>query len=274
VRAARPSSPKIVLITGASSGLGAASAAYLSKRGYRVYAASRRGAADGLGDAVPVRMDVDDQASVREGVNGIAEREGRIDVVVNCAGFGVAGAIEDTPVDAARAQFETNFFGVLRVCHRVLPLMRRERSGLIVNVGSIGGVLALPFQGIYSATKFALEGLSEALSAEVRQFGIRVVLVRAGDFRTGFTAARRCVTPTGSPYAERFRRALEVAESDESNGSDPQRLARLLEHVIRSPHPRFLYGIGPFHEVLLLKLQRVLPSRTCRWLIARHYGAT
>jgi NAD(P)-dependent dehydrogenase (short-subunit alcohol dehydrogenase family) len=273
VTAAPPSTPKIVLITGASSGLGAASAVYLSKRGYRVYAASRRAAAHRIGDAVPVRMDVDDQASVRAGVTGIAEREGRIDVVVNCAGYGIAGAIEDTSLDAARAQFETNFFGVLRVCHGVLPLMRRQRSGLIVNISSIGGVLALPFQGLYSATKFALEGLSEALSAEVRQFGIRVVLLQAGDFRTGFTAARRCVTANGSPYAERFIRALAVAERDEANGSDPERLARLLERIIRSPRPRFRYGIGPFDEVLLLKLRRVLPSRTCRWLIARHYGA-
>src|SRR5207244_3041916 len=169
-----------------------------------------------------------------------------IDVVVNCAGFGVAGAIEDTVIASARAQFETNFFGVLRVCRHVLPLMRRERSGLIVNVSSIAGVLALPFQGIYSATKFALEGLTEALSVEVQRFGIRVVLVQAGDFRTAFTAARQHVTSTGSPYAERFRQALDIAESDESNGCDPQRLARLLDRIIRSRRPRLRYGLGPF----------------------------
>ena len=125
-----------------------------------------------------------------EGVDDSLATEGRIDVVVNCAGYGVAGPIEDTPVAMAQAQFNTNVFGVLRVCQRVLPLMRRDRAGLIVNVTSIAGELSLPFQGIYSATKFAVEGLSEALRAEVRPFGIHVVLVQPGDFRTGFTAAQ------------------------------------------------------------------------------------
>jgi len=269
--ARRAPEDQVVLITGASSGLGAACAARLAQRGHRVYAASRRGSATDTG-ANALRMDVDSEASVQDGVNAVAEREGRIDVVVNCAGFGVAGAIEDTPVALAQAQFETNFFGVLRVCRHAVPLMRREGSGLIVNVSSIAGVLSLPFQGIYSATKFALEGLSEALSVEVRKFGIRVVLLQPGDFRTAFTAARLRVPATDPAYAERLRSALDVAERDEINGCEPERLARLLERVIHSRRPRLRYGVGPFHEQLLLQLRPVLPARVCRWLIARHYG--
>jgi NAD(P)-dependent dehydrogenase (short-subunit alcohol dehydrogenase family) len=264
--------PKVVLITGASSGLGAASAAYLAGRGYRVFAASRRGSVDVPGHAVPVTMDVDDDDSVREGIYEVTRREGRIDVLVNCAGFGISGAIEDTPMAMARAQFETNVFGVLRVCQHALPLMRREGSGLIVNVSSIAGALALPFQGIYSSAKFALEGLSEALSAEVRPFGIRVVLIQPGDFPTGFTSARRHVTTDSSPYAERCRRALDVAERDERGGSDPQRVARLLERIMLSRRPRFRYVIGPADGQLLMILRAVLPAQTCRWLINRHYG--
>jgi NAD(P)-dependent dehydrogenase (short-subunit alcohol dehydrogenase family) len=263
-----------VLVTGASSGLGAASAAHLAGLGHRVYAASRRGTVDSTGTALPLRsltMDVDDDRSVAAGVDEVWRREGRIDVVVNCAGYGVAGPIEDTPLALAQAQFDTNVFGVLRVCQRVLPMMRRQRAGLIVNVTSIAGELALPFQGIYSATKFAVEGLSEALRAEVRPLGIHVVLVQPGDFRTGFTAARRTVAVDGSPYATRSVRALETAARDERTGADPQQLARVIARIIvDSRRPKLRYVVGPSAQEWFMRLRHVLPGR---WLIARHYGA-
>jgi NAD(P)-dependent dehydrogenase (short-subunit alcohol dehydrogenase family) len=258
------------LVVGASSGLGAATATHLAGLGHRVYAASRRGAVDPTSAAVPLRMDVDDDGSVGAAIDEVWRNEGRIDVVVNCAGYGVAGPIEETPAAMAQAQFNTNVFGVLRVCQRVLPLMRLERAGLIVNVTSIAGELSLPFQGIYSATKFAVEGLSEALRAEVRPFGIHVVLVQPGDFRTGFTAARRTVAASGSPYARRSLRALEVAERDERAGADPQQLARLIERIIGSRRPKLRYVVGPSAQQWLMRLRHVLPGR---WLIARHYGA-
>ncbi|MBY0496949.1 MAG: SDR family oxidoreductase [Cyanobacteria bacterium] len=261
---------KVVLVTGASSGLGAATAAWLAASGHRVYAASRRGSVDPLSDAVPLRMDVDDDQSVGDGTEHILLREGRIDVVVNCAGYGVFGSIEDTPLPMAQAQFNTNVFGVMRVCQRVLPVMRRERAGLIVNVTSIAGELSLPFQGIYSATKFAVEGLSEALRAEVRPFGIRVVLVQPGDFRTGFTDARRTVPSNGGAYAERSSRALEIAARDERAGADPQQLARLIARIVGSPRPRFRYVVGPAAQEWLMRLRHVLPGQS---LIARHFGA-
>lgn len=259
-----------MLVTGASSGLGAATAAHLAGLGHRVYAASRRGTVEATSLAVPLRIDVDDDASVGEGIAQVWRNEGRIDVVVNCAGYGVAGPIEDTPVAMAQAQFNTNVFGVLRVCQSVLPLMRRERAGLIVNVTSIAGELSLPFQGIYSATKFAVEGLSEALHAEVRPFGIHVVLVQPGDFRTGFTAARRTVAAEGSAYAARSRHALATAGRDERAGADPQQLARVIARIVGSRRPRLRYVVGPAAQEWLMRLRFVLPGR---WLIARHYGA-
>ena len=261
---------RVVLITGASSGLGAATAAHLAGRGYRVYAASRRGTVESNSGAVPLRMDVDDDASVNAAVEQVALLEGRIDVLVNCAGYGVAGAIEDTPVPMAQAQFNTNVFGVMRVCQRVLPLMRRAKAGTIVNVTSIAGEISLPFQGIYSATKFAVEGLSEALYAEVRPFGINVVLVQPGDFRTGFTDARRTVNANGSAYGARAGRAVEIAAGDERAGADPQQLARLIERIIASRHPKLRYVVGPPSQEWLMRLRHVLPGR---WLIARHFDA-
>src|SRR5262249_36323393 len=151
----------VVLVTGASSGLGRAAAGELDRRGHRVYGGSRS-PAPGSGPTVrmeAVRLDVDDDASVEAAFREIVDREGRLDAVVNAAGFGIAGAIEDTRVEEARAQFETNVFGVLRVCRAALPVFRRQGAGTIVNVSSIAGRVSLPFQGFYSASKFALEGL-------------------------------------------------------------------------------------------------------------------
>jgi NAD(P)-dependent dehydrogenase (short-subunit alcohol dehydrogenase family) len=259
-----------VLVTGASSGLGAATAAHLAGLGHRVYAASRRGTVDPASGAVPLTMDVDDEASIGAAVDALWRQEGRIDVVVNCAGFGVAGPVEETPVAAAQAQFNTNVFGVLRVCQRVLPLMRGQRAGLIVNVSSIAGEFSMPFQGFYSATKFAIEGLSEALRAEVRPFGIHVVLVQPGDFRTAFNAARHMVTADGSPYAARSRHALETAAEDERSGADPRQFARLIERIAATRRPRLRYVVGPRVQEWLMRLRYVLPAR---WLMARHFGA-
>ena len=269
----------MVLVTGASSGLGAATALHLASLGHRVYAASRRGTIEGSHAAAPpgppaqltpLTMDVDDDESVRRAVDAVWASEGRIDVVVNCAGYGIAGAIEDTPMAAAQAQFDTNVFGVLRVCQRVLPVMRRAGAGMIVNVTSIAGEFALPFQGLYSASKFAVEGLSEALRVEVRPFGIDVVLVQPGDFRTGFTAARRLAAPGDSAYADRARRALTIAARDENAGADPRQAARLIARIVASRRPKLRYVAGPAAQEWLMRLRYVLPGR---WLIARHFGA-
>lgn len=261
---------RVILVTGASSGLGAATANHLAGQGHRVFAASRRGTVTSTSQALPLTMDVDDDESVAAAVNQVARSEGRLDVLVNCAGYGVAGAIEDTPVAMAQAQFNTNVFGVMRVCKQVLPLMRSQREGLIVNVTSIAGEIALPFQGIYSATKFAVEGMSEALYAEVKPFGINVVLVQPGDFRTGFTDARRAVPSDGSPYGARSVKAIEIAARDERAGADPQQLAHAIARIVGTRRPKLRYVVGPSEQQWLMRLRHVLPGR---WLIARHYGA-
>lgn len=185
----------VVFITGASSGIGKICAEHLHAKGYRVYGTSRRASstpqAVGSDRFRLIAMDVNSEDSVQRAIQTVLVAEGRIDVVLNNAGDGVAGSVEDTSLDEAQRQLDTNFFGVLRVCHAALPIMRRQASGLIVNVSSLGGLVGLPFQGLYSASKFAVEGMTEALRMEVRPFGVRVVLVEPGDFRTGFTEQRR-----------------------------------------------------------------------------------
>jgi NAD(P)-dependent dehydrogenase (short-subunit alcohol dehydrogenase family) len=262
---------KIVLITGSASGIGRACAEHLASRGHVVYGVDRREASY----ASPVRaltMDVDDDLSVAETLDQVLTTTGRIDVVVNNAGFGIAGAIEDTSMEESRAQIETNFFGPLRVIRAVLPSMRSQGSGLIVNVASIGGLIALPFQGLYSASKFALEGLSEALRMEVEPFGIRVVLLEPADCRTGFTASRRrAAASTAGDYHDAFARSLAVIESDENRGADPRLVARKLEAVMATPSPRLRYMVGAPSERLAAWLKRVLPYRVFGPIIRSHY---
>jgi NAD(P)-dependent dehydrogenase (short-subunit alcohol dehydrogenase family) len=273
---------RVVLVTGASSGIGRACANHLCRRGYRVYGTSRRpsrateGVESERADPAPlvmIQMDVDSDISVQQGIGSVLEGEGRLDVVVNNAGFGFAGAVEDTSIEEAKSQFETNFFGALRVCRAVLPVMREQRAGYIVNISSVAGVIGAPFQGLYSASKFALEGMTEVLRMEVRPFGVHVVLIEPGDFHTQFTAHRRQVAAfqQGSAYREQLEKTLEVIEADEADGPSPDRIAHLLERIINTPSPRPRYPIGPVYERLAIILKKALPSRLFEWGLMKYY---
>jgi NAD(P)-dependent dehydrogenase (short-subunit alcohol dehydrogenase family) len=266
-------SKTVVLITGASSGIGRACADHLSEKGCNVYRAARSFALPDLNDPTRIYVDVDDDDSVYDCVGRVAAQEGRIDVVVNCAGYGLAGPFEEASIGEIKAQFETNLFGVVRVCQAALPLMRRQRAGLIVNISSIGGLISLPFQGFYSASKFALEAATEALRMEVAPFGIRVVLVEPGDFNTPFTAHRRRTAKTAESivYRERFEKALAVMEVDERRGRSPQAIAHLLERIIdeRSPSCRYVTGTLPERAAVILRM--LLPCKLYERMIAKHY---
>jgi len=220
-----------------------------------------------------IQMDVDRDTSVTRGVGLVLENEGRLDILVNSAGFGVAGSVEDTSIDEAWSQFETNFFGVLRTCRAVLPVMREQRYGYIVNISSMAGLIGLPFQGLYSASKFALEGMTEALRMEVRPFGIHVVLIEPGDFHTQFTAHRRKTLESqqDSVYVEKFNAALGVVEADETNGPSPDRIARLLGRIVNDPSPRVRYPIGPMSERAAIILKKVMPPRLFEWALMMYY---
>lgn len=265
----------VVLITGASSGIGKACAEHLAQRGYRVFGTSRRASFPSTpplpGQPVMLQMDVTQDESVQQAIDSIVRGTGRLDVVVNNAGFGIAGAVEDTLMEEAKSQLETNFFGVLRVCKAALPVMRAQGEGLIVNVSSLGGIIALPFQALYSASKFAVEGLTEALRLEVRPFGIRVTLIEPGDMRTDFTTHRVRVTAPGSAYELYAERTLEIMERDERTGGAPEAVAVLLERILRSPSPAPRYRVGPAFQRLAAALKGILPDRLFEWALAKYY---
>ncbi|MBN2007435.1 MAG: SDR family oxidoreductase [Anaerolineae bacterium] len=263
---------KVILITGASSGIGAACAAHLARCGYRVYGTSRQERhVEGF---TMLPMDVTDAASIRRVVDHVAASESRLDVLINNAGFGYGGSIEDTSHEEALDTFATNFFGALSMCRAVLPVMRQQHSGLIINVSSIGGLMGMPYQGVYSASKFALEGLTETLRLEVKPFGVQVVLLEPGDVRTSFTANRSPTgaTQAGSVYWDTYRRVLERFEADERNGVDPSVIARTVERIVASRSPRLRYVAGPFYEMLAVWAKRCLPAGLFEWILAKNFG--
>jgi len=255
-----PANFEVVLVTGASSGIGQTIARHLAARGWRVFGTSRQTASgfDGV-DMLP--MDADDDESVTRAVAAILEKTGRLDAVVNNAGWALMGPIEDTPMADARAQMETNFFGVLRVCRAALPVMREQRAGHIVNISSLGGVFGMPFSGIYSASKFAVEGLSESLRLETRRFGIRVVLIEPGDTRSQLPLRRRTVQPVrhASAYQEIFDRFQAKQAQDEAKAPPPDAVAALVERILRDPRPAMRYTAGMWDQRMVAPLKRWLP---------------
>ncbi|HTZ10695.1 MAG TPA: SDR family oxidoreductase [Acidimicrobiales bacterium] len=258
----------VVLVTGASAGIGRACARRLAGAGWTVVGASRRGSAEAGWTGLV--MDVDDEVSVRTGVAEVLERHGRIDAVVASAGWGLAGAMEQTPIDQAVAQLDTNFFGACRLVQAALPALRRH-GGRIVLVSSIGGVVAIPFPAYFCASKFALEGLAEALGYEVRPFGVTVTLVQPGNVRTDFTANRRTVDGDGDgagpgpggddPYRRAREKAVAVMERDEADGVDPDAVAAVVRKVLEARRPPRRVSVGKAGERVGIVAKRLLPQR-------------
>ena len=250
---------QVVLITGASAGIGHCAASRLQSKGWTVIGASRRGT--GSGQWTPLVMDVDSDDSVRAGVDGLVAKHGRLDAVVASAGWGLAGAVEHTPISQAKEQFETNFWGTVRVVQAALPVMRRQGGGRIVLISSIGGVIGIPFQAFYSASKFAVEGYGEALAYEVAPFGIHVSLVQPGNVHTDFTGSRHNVVPPAGedPYGGAVAKAVGLMERDEVNGVPPDDVAAAVERALEGGRRRI--SVGKMGERVGLVAKRLLPYR-------------
>jgi short-subunit dehydrogenase len=265
-----PSQSKIILITGASSGIGKVSAEYLAKNGHIVFGTSRYpGSYAKPSNFSMLQMDVTENETIEDAINQIIEKEGRIDVLINNAGMGIAGDLEHTSIGKAKDQFETNFFGPLRLIKHVLPIMRKQDSGMIINISSIGGLIGLPYQNVYCASKFAIEGFTESLYKELRPTNIRVVIVEPGDFKTEFTQRRNINKE--SIKSKNFNKVIEVIENDENNGQNPIKIAKLLNKIINKFNPRLRYTVGAFDQKLAAFLQSILPNRLFDYIIMKHY---
>jgi NAD(P)-dependent dehydrogenase (short-subunit alcohol dehydrogenase family) len=249
---------KVVLVTGASSGLGKATAERLSGSGYRVFGTSRNPAADVQREYEMTTLDVRSDDSAAACIEHIRKAAGRIDVIINNAGYELAGAIEETSLAEAKAQFETNFFGAARIVKAVLPVMRQQQAGHIVNISSLAGLVGVPFHGYYSASKFALEGYSESLFHEVSRFNIRVSLIEAGFMKTNLGASSQVAGQMVEAYSPMRRGANRYFQEAVAKGDDPGKAAALILSVIESHAPRLRYRFGKT-AVWLPRLKALVP---------------
>ena len=265
---------RVALVTGASSGIGATTAKHLAKAGFLVYAAARR--TDRLEELRrarirPLSMDVTDDDSMTAGVRQVLGDAGRIDALVNNAGYGSYGAVEDVPLDEARRQFDVNLFGMARLTQLVLPGMRERGSGRVVNVSSMGGRFAAPFGGWYHATKFAVEGFSDALRQELAPFGVQVVVIEPGGIRTewGGIAADSALQQSGEgAYGPRVQRVVSALSGSERFGSQPSVVARAITRAVTAKRPRTRYAIGAGAKPVIIA-RRLLPDRAMDAVLAR-----
>jgi len=261
----------VILITGITSGFGRAMAQQLTACGHKVYGTYRRDS-EQIPGVTYLKADVRDCQAINEAVGKVLESEGRIDVFINNAGMGVSGPLETTPIEDAQMQMDVNFMGMVRFMNCVVPVMRKQRSGHIICISSIGGLMGLPYQGMYSASKFAIEGYCEALRLEVRQFGIHVTVINPGDFSTHFTEQRsknlsQATLESYPGYAE----SLDSIENDERSGLKPDYLARRICRIAGKKHPRNRYIIATFIQKTSVVLKAILPSKWYDRILASYY---
>ncbi|MGQ9621665.1 MAG: SDR family oxidoreductase [Bacteroidales bacterium] len=264
---------KIILITGISSGFGRETSRLLAEKGYTVYGTIRNNTRVPV-NVIPLLMDLNNPESIRNVVKTVVENEGKINILINNAGMHSGGPIETTPEEYMRLQMETNFTGTAMLTRLVLPVMRQQGGGLIINFSSIGGLIGLPFQGFYSASKFAIEGFSETLRMEVKQFNIKVVVINPGDFHTSNTVNRRkylAQTNTNDPYFEQYTRTLSKIEEDETSGKNPLLLAKKIVKIVEKKNPAQRYVVGPFDQKLSVLLKKALPEKWFRKILESYY---
>ena len=261
---------KVVLITGGSSGIGLETALALSRAGCRVYEMSRKPAQNPGITHIP--GDVTSEQDAASAVERVLKAEGRMDVLINNAGFGISGAVEFTETEDARRQLDVNFFGMVRMCKAVLPHMREAGSGRIVNLSSVAAAIPIPFQAFYSASKAAINAYTMALGNEVRPYGITVCAVMPGDIRTGFTAARKKAAAGDREYGGRIARSVAKMEKDEAAGMDPTAAAKLVAKLALKRSVKPLYALRLDYQFFVI-LSRLLPARVLTrlvyWLYAK-----
>ena len=263
---------QVIIITGASSGFGKATAEMLSQKGHTVYGLCRRRVL-AESNINYCQCDVRDRDNIRAVVEQIVAEQGRVDVLINNAGMGIGGALELATEEEIDLQMGTNFMGCVNMCQAVLPYMRKARRGKIINLSSIGGLMGLPYQGFYSASKFAIEGFTEALAAEVTGFGIRVCIVEPGDFATGFTGSRKNsqATMDDPDYGPIFKRSLAIIEKEENGGLPPEKLARRIVKLVEQKKPPLRNVVANLEQWLSTVIKRILTGNQMVGILRDYY---
>lgn len=264
---------KVVLITGGSSGLGKEIGNFLSQKNYTVYGTSRNPSRYQDQTSFPlVQLDVNDPNSIQTAVSEVLETAGKIDVLINNAGVGITGPMEETPAEEIQNAFNTNYFGPVAMIKAVLPGMRKQQDGTIINVTSIAGYMGLPYRGYYSAAKGALEITTEAFRMELRQFGIRMTNIAPGDFATNIAAGRyHAPLKEDSPYFKPYGETLKTMNEHVDAGMDPAVMAKKVYEVLQKDHPKVRYRVGSFLQKFSIVLKRILPGKTYERMLMNHY---
>lgn len=263
---------QVVLVTGASSGIGREIALTLHRHHFKVYGTSRSPERYGDLPFTMLALDLHKTESLSNAVSEIIKKEGRLDVLVNNAGAGITGPLEETPMAESKKAFDTNFFGPMALINAVLPLMREQNSGCIINISSIAGYMGLPFRGIYSATKSALEIITEAYRIELAPFNVRVCSVAPGDFATNIAAGRyHAPVIESSPYAKTYGQTLELIDSHVDQAPSPEPMAQKVLDIIRDSSPRPHYAVGTWLQKFSLVLKRLLPQKVYERMLRNHY---
>lgn len=264
---------KVVLVTGASSGIGKAIAGYLTARGYTVYGTARN--PDRYPEITGYRllpMEITEAASIKKAINTLLEAEGRLDILINNAGVGITGPVEETPREEAIRVFEVNLLGPVSVVREVIPQMRKQGKGLIINISSLAGYMGLPFRGFYSASKGALQLITESLRLETAGSGIQICSLAPGDFATNIAAGRyHAPVIEGSPYEITYQRSLALMDDHVESGQDPVKVAEKVWQIVRARKPKVHYTVGSPLQRFSLLLKKILPDKLYEKLLLNHY---
>lgn len=263
-------SNKVILITGATSGLGKTLADFLSTKGHKVYGTSRKFEGDQNGVEI-IKMDVTDSLAVQEGVNKILEKEESIDVLINNAGLGIAAPTEEIDPKELEKVFQTNIYGVLNTVRAVLPQMRKQGTGHIINISSIGSEIGLPFRGLYCASKAAVDKITEGLRLEMRKFGVKVCSIQAGDIKTNINENRLKPDQVSETYKKDFERTYQVIDSEVLKGVDPIVFGPVVEKIIKSRNPKRYYRVGKTLQRWAPALKNILPTSFFENMLMKDY---
>ena len=263
----------IVLVTGASSGIGLAIATYLHQKGYTVFGTSRKAEnGDQSMGFTLVKMDVNSDESVKKGVEYVLSRSQKIDLLVNNAGIGMVGSGEDSTVDEMKMQFETNFYGPVRVMQEVLPSMRAHRKGMIINVTSLAGIFGLPYRGVYCASKAALKLLTESMRMELLKFNVHATVVAPGDYKTKIKTSRiRAKKADQSDYKEEFKRVYDIMNEEVHTSGEPIQVAKAIYKISHKKSPKSHYVVASTFQKLVVHLRYWLPSKVFYRLVMNNY---